>query len=93
MKRTCMKKYEKYLAAFITAFLCIGYIIYYMTVEEKGSQYAMLGGAIVVVTEILVFGLIGLLLLPGRRTRSVGQGILLGTAVSFVVGFGLCSSL
>ena len=72
-----MRSYEKYIAACITAVLCIGYITYYMTVVEKGNNYAEIGGAVVIVTEISIFGLIGLLPLSVGRTKSIGQGILL----------------
>lgn len=88
-----MKGNSKYLSAFITAALGIGYIAYYMGVEVKGDQYGAIGGAVVMVVEMIIFGLLGLLLLVDQRTKSVGQGILLGAGVALVIGFGICSAV
>jgi len=84
---------QKYLAAFITSILGIGCIYYFMAVVYKGDNYAVIGGAMVMVFEMIFLLLTGVILFNIQSTKPIGQGVLIGSAVTLVIGFGICSSV
>lgn len=88
-----MNEGNKYLAALITALCGIGCIYYFMVVEYKDDNYRILAGAFVMFIEVLILALAGVIFFNFKKTRSVGQGILIGTLVTLVIGFGICSSV
>jgi len=84
---------RKYWAALITALIGIGYIYYFMAVISEGGNYRSLGGAIVMFFEMVILLITGLILVSISKTKDIGQGVLIGSAVTFLIGFGICSSV
>lgn len=83
---------HKQLAAFITALLGIGCITYFMAVVFKGDQYKVVGGAFVMVIELLIMLITGIILVNIKKRKTIGQGVLIGAGITLLVGFGICSS-
>jgi hypothetical protein len=84
---------KKYVAAFVTAFLGIGCISYFMAVVYKGDQYGVIGGAVVMVIEMFVLLITAIILYSSKETKAIGQGVFIGSAITLVIGFGVCSSV
>ena len=84
---------KKYWIALLTALIGIGCIYYFMAVVYKGDQYRIIGGAIVMAIEMLIMLVAGIILFNSKSTKAIGQGILIGSAVTLVIGFGVCSSV
>lgn len=85
---------KKYLAALITSILGIGFISIYVTFGvSKGGQY---GGALEAAgpffAEVMLLLFTGLILLTNESSKPIGRGVLLGTLITAVIGFGICSS-
>jgi hypothetical protein len=83
---------KKYIAAFVTSILGIGCISYFMFVEFKGDMYRSIAGLVVMVMEMLVMLCTGIILVNMNKTKSIGQGVLIGTGITLVIGFGICSA-
>jgi hypothetical protein len=83
---------KKYIAAFVTSILGIGCISYFMFVEYKGDNYKAIAGALIMAIEMIVLLLIGLVLVSISKTKSIGQGVLIGLGITFVIGAGICTS-
>ncbi len=85
---------KKYWAALITSILGIGFIsIYVAFIAPKGGQYGgIFEAAITFAFEVFILLTTGLVLLSSEKSKPIGKGILLGTAVTAVIGFGICSS-
>jgi hypothetical protein len=88
-----MQRKNKYIAAIVTSLTGIGIISWYMLVKYRHDQYRVLGGAIVMLFEILVMLIAGLVLLYIPKFKSIGQGILIGMGITLVIGFGICSGV
>lgn len=86
-----MKSKETYIATLITSILGVGCIYYFMAVVYKDDNYRMLSGAIVMAVEMIVLLLAGIILTTTGKTKTIGQGVLLGSAITLVIGFGICS--
>jgi hypothetical protein len=88
-----MQQKNRYTAAFITSLVGIAIISWFMFVVYRNEgSYKALEGAIVMVCEITIFLITGLTLLTMKKTRPIGQGILIGTGITLVIGFGICSA-
>jgi hypothetical protein len=87
-----MKWNNKYLVAFITSFLGIGVLSWYLFSLPRHDQYRVIGGAFVMVAELAIFLVTGLVLVFFPKTKSFGQGIFIGAAVTLVIGFGVCTA-
>jgi hypothetical protein len=83
---------KKYIAAFVTSILGIGCISYFMFVEYKGDNYKAIAGAVIMAIEMIVLLLTALILACMSKTKSIGQGVLIGTGITLTIGFGICSS-
>jgi hypothetical protein len=85
---------KRNLAALITSIIGIGFIsIYVAFIVPKGGQYGGIfeaAGAFLVEVVLLLFT--GLILLMEEKSKPIGKGILLGTLITAVIGFGICSS-
>ncbi|HMK24745.1 MAG TPA: hypothetical protein VK483_01860 [Chitinophagaceae bacterium] len=85
---------KKYWAALITSILGIGFISLYVAFAvPKGGQYGGIfeaAGTFFVEVVLLLFT--GLILLMDDKSKPVGKGVLLGTLITAVIGFGICSS-
>lgn len=86
-----MDQKNKFIAALVTAIIGIGVISWFMFVEFHDDSYRILGGAVVMVVEILAFLLISAVLLFIPGLKSIASGILIGTGITALVGFGVCS--
>jgi hypothetical protein len=87
-----MKPVNKYIVAFITAFLGIGYLFWYLFVQSKHDQHRSIGAAFVIAGELGIFLVAGLLFIFFPRTKFIGQGIFLGTLITLIIGFGVCTA-
>jgi hypothetical protein len=83
---------EKYWATLITAVLGIGIITCVMVINIE-DQWRALNGAVAMFIEISVMLLTALVLRTGEKTKPISNGILLGTAITLVIGFGVCSAI
>jgi len=85
---------KKYWAALITSILGIGFISMYVAfVVPKGGQYGgIFDAAGIFLVEVVLLLFTGLVLLTDERSKPVGRGVLLGTLITAVIGFGICSS-
>jgi hypothetical protein len=83
---------NKYIAAFVTSLLGIGCISYFMFVEYKGDNYKSLAGAVIMAIETVTLLLTGFVLVIINKTKTIGQGVLIGTGITLVIGFGICSA-
>ena len=84
---------NKYKAALITSILGVGFIICYVSFDANRSiQYGILDVAIVMFFELLVMLVAGIFLICFKNTKQSGYGVLLGTAITLVIGFGICTS-
>jgi hypothetical protein len=88
-----MKSSQRLITAMITAFAGIGIITYFMVVVFRDDKWKALAGAVVMAYEIIPLGLVSVVLLLFRRTRQIGEGMLIGTGITLVIGFGICSSV
>lgn len=88
-----MKLNPKHTAATITALAGNAVILYFMTMVFRGDNYRVMSGAIVMALEILIFLLLSLILVNFKKTEQIGQGTLIGTGITLLVGFGICSSI
>ena len=86
-----MKWHDKYTVAFITAFLGIGCISWFMLVVFRNDPYKIIGGAFIMFFEMIILVLTALILRISQKTKPIGQGVLLGSAITLVIGFGVCS--
>lgn len=84
---------RSHLAAFITAILGIGCIYYFMAVVYKDDNYRAMGGAIVMLVEMIVMGVIAIILNTSANTKQVSRGIFFGMFLTFLIGFGICSTV
>ena len=84
---------KKYWIALLTAVLGIGCIYYFMAVVYKGDNYRVIAGAIVMLVEMIVLLITGSILVSISKTKAIGHGILIGSAITLVIGFGVCSSV
>ena len=87
-----MKPVNKYIVAFITSFIGIGCLSWYMFVEAKHDSYKVIGGAFVIVTELAIFLLAGLAFIFFPKTKPLGQGIFIGALITLIIGFGVCTA-
>jgi len=87
-----MKWNNKYVAAFITAFIGIGCLTIYMFTQPKHDQYKVIGGAFVMVAELIIFLVAGAVFVFIPKTKFLGQGIFIGAAITLVIGFGVCTA-
>lgn len=83
----------RYLAAIITAVTGIGFAYFFMMPEFKDDSYGALGGAVVMFIEMVVLSVICVVLFLIKGTQEIAKGVLTGTLITLVVGFGICSSL
>jgi hypothetical protein len=86
-------KNDKYIAALVTAVLGIACIFYFMAVVYKGDSYRSLGGAIVMVFEMVIMVVTGWILVSMKSTKPIGQGVFIGAAVTLIIGFGVCTAV
>ena len=88
-----MKWSDKMIAAVVTSVIGLAIITYYMAVVFRNDSWKVVGGAMVMVCELLALVVVSTILLCFRDTKRIGQGTLIGTGVTLVIGFGICSFL
>jgi hypothetical protein len=86
-----MKWSDKMIAAVITSIVGLAIITFFMAVVYRHDSMKVIGGAVVMVCEFLALILIATIFLCFRSTKRIGQGTLIGTGVTMVIGFGICS--
>ena len=86
-------KDNKFWATIITTIVGVSIVIYFFSRASKGNQYGLLDVAVSMAAELAIMGLIGLVLLTGQNTKKIGQGVLFGTLLTLLIGFGICSSM
>lgn len=84
---------RKLIAALITSVLGIGIIYYIMSVVFAGDNYRIMAGAQALTIELLIMLFIGSAVVSNKKTKDIGQGILIGTGTTLVIGFGVCSAV
>ncbi len=84
---------RKLIAALVTSVAGIGIIYYYMSVVFAGDNYRAMDGAVVMAVELFILLIIGSVTVSNKKTKDIGQGILIGTATTLVIGFGVCSAV
>jgi hypothetical protein len=82
---------KKYLITLLTAIAGIGCIYYFMAFVYNNDKYGVIGGALVMLVEMILLIFTGAMFASFEKTRGIGQGILLGAAITFVIGFGICT--
>jgi hypothetical protein len=83
---------QKLLATLITSVVGIGIVIYFAAFVYKNDHWGVIGIAVVMVVELFIMLVAGILLVFGQKTKSIGEGILLGALITLVIGFGVCSA-
>jgi hypothetical protein len=63
-----------------------------MFVEYKGDNYKAIAGAVIMAIEMIILLVTGIILVNLNKTKSIGQGVLIGTGITLVIGFGICTS-
>lgn len=86
-----MKWSDKMSAAVITSIVGLAIITYFMAVVYRHDSMRVIGGAMVMAVEFLALIFISTIFLCFRSTKRIGQGVLIGTGVTMVIGFGICS--
>lgn len=84
---------RKEIAAIITSLVGIGIILYYMAVVYAGDPYRIMGGAVVMAVEIAVMIVVSIIVTSTKGNKDIGQGILIGSGVTLLVGFGICTGV
>ena len=91
-------KNNKYIAALITSVLGVGCIIFFIAfvfkVDKRHAQTFGLALEIanLMVVELIIIFIAGIILLCFKDTRSIGYGVLMGAAITLVIGFGVCTA-
>ncbi|MCX6317907.1 MAG: hypothetical protein NTW29_11490 [Bacteroidetes bacterium] len=83
---------RKIIAALLTSIVGIGIIYYYLHVLHPHDNYKEMGAAIVLSIEMLCMWLIGAILSSSRNLKDIGQGIITGSFITLLVGFGVCTT-
>jgi len=79
-------------AIVLTSLTGTGIEYYYMAVVFRDDMYRVIGGASVLLMEIVVFSVIAVLLMIFEKTRQAGKGVIIGALITLVIGFGICSA-
>jgi hypothetical protein len=83
---------KRYLIALITSVIGTGCIYLYMISVDKKAQYGILDVALFMTFEIFIMLMAGTILISSEKTKTSGSGILIGMAITLVIGFGVCTS-
>lgn len=84
--------WRKFTAVLVTAILGIGIIYYYLHVLHPHDNYKEMGGAVVLAIEMLCMWLIAAILSFSKDLKDISQGIVTGSFITLLVGFGVCST-
>ena len=82
---------KKYLAALITAILGVSCMYFFMTVVYEEDKFRIVSGLLVMMVEMVVLFTTCIILLAIKKTKQIGQGVLLGSFVTLIIGFGICT--
>jgi hypothetical protein len=84
---------RKSIATLITSIAGIGFIYYYLNVALKKGPYSIIDGAWVLAIEVFLLIITAIITMSFKQYKDIGEGILIGTGITLLIGFGICSSV